>query len=81
MLAFLSSLWARIAGIGAAVLAVLAAVWWIRRDARNDALRDVQHETDRRELQDRRIVDDVEADVAGLDARERRERLRRYSRN
>lgn len=81
MLAFLSSLWAKIAGIGTAVLGVLAAVLWLRRDARRDALRDVQHETDKRELQDRRIVDDVEADVAGLDARERRERLRRYSRN
>lgn len=72
-------LWA----VATAGVAGLVAVYLWRRDARvARAARDsVMAAIQARELEDRRIVDDVEADVAGLDARERRERLRRWTRD
>ena len=84
-MSFLGTLWGKIvAGLVALAAAAGAIAVWIggiRRRAREEAERRIQVEEFRRELKERRIVDDVEADVAGLDARERRERLRRYSRN
>lgn len=65
-----------------AVAAVAVYLW--RRDARVAAgvMDRITAAARERELNDRRIKDDVDADVAGLSDRERRDRLRqRWTRN
>lgn len=81
---FLGTLWGKIvAGLVALAAAAGAIAVWIggiRRRAREEAERRIQVEEFRRELKERRVRDDVDAEVAGLDARERAERLRQWER-
>lgn len=83
-MSFLGTLWGKIvAGLVALAAAAGAIAVWIggiRRRAREEAERRIQVEEFRRELKERRVRDDVDAEVAGLDARERAERLRQWER-
>jgi hypothetical protein len=85
MISWLGSLWGKVAAGAVALTAIAGAVvlWLagIRRRASEAERARIEAATRERELEERRIRDDVEADVAGLDADERRSRLRAWGRD
>lgn len=76
MLALLSTLKANLLAAGAVVLAVLGAVFFIRRDAAKDERARITAETQRRRLEDIGVAREVEHRTAGLDDDEVRRRVR-----
>jgi len=69
----------KLAQLGAWIVAAIAAIWWLRSDAKRDAKLKSQSEADRELLKRAEQANAIEQEVRSDSAYDKRQRLRKHS--
>ena len=69
-------MWNKLAELGAWIAAAIAAIWWLRSDAKRDAKQRTQAEADRELLKRAEQANEVDKEIDAMPNADKRDRLR-----